>query len=82
VHHIYIGAVALVNTRVNGGVIVNVPGMPGFTDLVDGVSQGVLTLGLERNVKVNCGARRWAAQALPVLRDGIPGVLDVHVIPR
>jgi len=56
--------------------------MPGAADLVKRVDQGVLTLGLERNVKVDCGARRRAAQALPVLRDGVPGVLDVHVIPR
>ncbi len=38
-------------------------------------------MGLERNVKVDCGAGRGAAQALPVLRDGVPGVLDVHVVP-
>jgi len=56
--------------------------MPGAADLVKLVYQGVLTLGLERNVKVDCGVRRRAAQALPVLRDGVPGVLDVHVVPR
>ncbi len=38
-------------------------------------------MGLERNVEVDRGAVKWAARALPVLRDGTPRVLDMHVVP-
>jgi hypothetical protein len=50
-------------------------------DIVEDVDQGVLTVWLECNVKVNCGVRRRAADALPVLRDSVPGVLGAHVVP-
>jgi hypothetical protein len=50
-------------------------------DIVEDVDQGVLTVWLECNVKVDCGAQRRETQSLPVLRDGVPGVLGALVIP-
>jgi hypothetical protein len=50
-------------------------------DIVEDVDQGVLTVWLECNVKVDCGAQRWAAEDLPVLRDGVPGVFGALVVP-
>ena len=69
-------------TQLSRGVVVDVPLMRRLADLIKCVNQGVLTVGLERNVKVDCGAGRWVAHALPVLRDGVPRVLGVHVAPR
>jgi hypothetical protein len=62
-------------------MVENILRMPWAADLVENVDQGVLTLGLERKIKVNCGTGRRAAQAPPVLRDGVPGVHGVHVVP-
>jgi hypothetical protein len=50
-------------------------------DIVEDVDQGVLTVWLECNVKVDCGAQRRAALSLPVLRNGVPGVLGALVVP-
>ena len=50
-------------------------------DFVYGVNQGVLIAGLECNVEINRGASGRETTALPVGWDGIPGVLDTHVIP-
>ena len=81
VHGIWIRAVVLVRTHVSG-VVVDVLWMRRLADLIKCVNQGILTVGLERNVKVDCGAGRRVAQALPVLRDGAPRVFDVHVALR
>ncbi len=59
----------------------NVLWMLGAADLVESVNQGVLTVGLESNVEVDRSAGGRATQALPVLRDGVPGVLGLHIIP-
>jgi hypothetical protein len=59
-----------------------VPWVPRVADLGDGVNQGALLFGLECNIEVNGGSGRWLAQTLPVNWNGIPGVLDPHVIPR
>ena len=48
----------------------------------DGINQGTLPFRPECNVKVDPGASRWVAQTLSVDWNGIPGVLDLHVIPR
>src|SRR6266702_2177799 len=80
VHHICIRAVS---TRVSEGMMEHVPWMPGAADLVlEGVSQGVLAAGLEPNEEVDCGARRRTAQALPIIRDGVSGVLGVACHPN
>jgi|HubBroStandDraft_3_1064219.scaffolds.fasta_scaffold728530_1 hypothetical protein len=50
-------------------------------DLVQRVNQGVLVAGLESNVKVDRGVGGRIAQAFPVLRDGVPGVFDAHIVP-
>jgi hypothetical protein len=55
--------------------------MPGVADLVQGIDQGALPVGLESNVQVDGGACGRVAQALPVFRDGVPRVLRVHVVP-
>jgi len=62
--------------------VVDVPWVCRLADLVKYVDQGVLTVGPERNVKVDRGTGRRVARALPVLRDGVPGVLGLHVAPR
>jgi hypothetical protein len=56
--------------------------MPRVADLGDGVNQGTLPFGPECNVEVDPGAGGWVAQTLPVDWNGMPGVLDLHVIPR
>ena len=81
IHGIYTGAVDHVSTCVDGGMMKNMLWMPGAADLVENVNQSLLTLRLERKLKVNCGVGRRAAQAPPVLRDGVPGVRSVHVVP-
>ena len=52
------------------------------TDLGEGVNQGGLPFRLEYNMEVNSGASGWVAQSLPVDWNGIPGMLDLHVVPR
>lgn len=59
----------------------DVLGMSLAADLEERVNQGVLAGWLERNVGIYCGAERWAAQVLPILWDGVPGMLDVHIVP-
>ena len=39
-------------------------------------------VGLERKVEVDGSASGRVTEGLPVVRDGIPGVLDTYVIPR
>jgi hypothetical protein len=56
--------------------------MSRVADLVEGIGQGTLPVGLECDVDVDSGTSRWVAQTLPVDWSGIPGVLDPHVIPR
>ena len=53
-----------------------------LADLIEGIDQGTLLVGLECNIEINCGVRGWVAQTLPVDRNGMPGVLDLHVISR
>ena len=52
--------------------------MVGTADLVEGVDQGILTLGLERNVEVDRGFGGWVAQTYPAFGDGIPRMLHEH----
>ena len=59
----------------------NVLWIPGAADLVQHVNQRVLAVGFESNVEVDCDVGRRVAHGLPSLRDGIPGVLCVHVVP-
>ena len=56
--------------------------MPWVANLGDGVNQGDLPFGLDCNVEIDLGAGRWVAQTLPADRNGIPGVLDLHVMPK
>ena len=58
------------------------PWMPRVADLGDSVDQSALPFGPECNVQGDSGAGGWVAQTLPVDWDGIPGLLDLHVIPR
>lgn len=51
-------------------------------DFIEHINEGVLMMGLERDVEVDCGAGRRAAYAFPVRWNGRPRVLRVHVIPR
>ena len=51
-------------------------------DLRDGVNQGTLSIRLEYNVEVHSGASGWVAQTLPVDWNVMPGVPDLHVVPR
>ena len=51
-------------------------------DLRDGVNQGTFPVRLEYNMQVYSGTSRWVTQSLPVDWDGMPGVLDLHVVPR
>ena len=51
-------------------------------DLGDGVNQGSLLVRLEYNVEVDSRASGWVTQSLPVDWDVMPGVLDLHIIPR
>ena len=55
--------------------------MPGVANLGEGLNQGAPPFGLKCNVEPDRGAGGWVAQTLPVFWDGIPGVLDLHVIP-
>ncbi len=55
--------------------------MLGVADLVEGVNQGVLVVGLQREVEVNRCASGRVAQVLPILRDGVPCVLHPRFVP-
>ena len=55
--------------------------MSGVADLVEHVNQGVLVVRLEHNVEIGCGVGGRATKALPVIGDGIPGVLHMGVVP-
>ena len=52
------------------------------SDLGDGVNQGGLSVRLEYDVEINSSASGWVAQSLPVDWNGMPGMLDLHVLPR
>ena len=52
-----------------------------IADLVEGINPSVSAVGLQRNAKVDDGINGGVADALPFLRDGIPSVLCVHVVP-
>lgn len=54
--------------------------MLGVADLVERVNRGAHLVRLECNVEVDRGAGGQVAQAHPVLRDGIPRVLQAHVV--
>ncbi len=56
--------------------------MAGGADLVQRIDQGVIVMGLERNVEVNRGAGERGTKVLPVVWDGLPGVHHTHIIPR
>jgi hypothetical protein len=60
----------------------DVPWVARFADLVKCIDQGILALGHERNVEVDCRAIVRVTLANPVARDGIPLVLNNHVVPR
>ena len=52
-----------------------------IADLVEGINPSASAVGLQRNAKVNHGINGGVADSLPFLRDGIPSVLCVHVVP-
>src|SRR6266702_5608612 len=54
--------------------------MPWITDLVEGVNQVILTVGLEREVEVDRGFIGRVAQVLPVLWDVITYIYP-HFVP-
>ena len=54
--------------------------MPGLADLVNGVSQGVLVLGLESNIEIDSGVIGRKTQAEPVVRDVVPLVFYNHIV--
>ena len=56
--------------------------MPGLTDLMKDVSQGVLLVGLESNMEINRGTDGRGTQASPIVRDDVPLVFYNHVVPR
>ena len=56
--------------------------MLGITDFGDCLNQGTLPVRLEYNMEIDSGAIGWVAQSFPVDRNVMPGVLDLHVIPR
>jgi hypothetical protein len=56
--------------------------MLGAAHLIEGVNQGVLALGFECDIEVHCGSGRRETQALPILWDGVPCVLDAYIVPR
>jgi len=70
-----------VSTWASEGMMEDMLWIPGAADLVEHVNQCVLAVRLERNIEVDRGARGRVAHALPVLRDDIPRVLDMHVSP-
>ena len=52
-----------------------------ITDLIERVNQGVLSVRLERNVKVD-GCTGWGMTVeLPLRRNGAPRMLHPHVVP-
>ncbi len=55
---------------------------PGVADRVKRVSQGILAVRLEGNVKVDGCASCRVTNALPVGRDGIQPVLHQHIVPK
>ena len=50
-------------------------------DFVKGVNQSVLAVGFECNTEVYRGSLGRVSLAFPVLWDGVPCMLDLHVIP-
>ena len=56
--------------------------MPGITDLIESVNQGVLAVWLERNAQVNGRTDRGMTLVFPVLGNGVPRVLQSHVLPK
>ena len=55
--------------------------VPGLADFVKGIYQCVLTVRLESNIEIDGSALGRATQADPVVRDGIPLVLNKQIIP-
>ena len=53
-----------------------------MADLMKDVSQGVLLVGLESNMEINCGTDGRGTQASPVVRGDVPLVFYNHVVPR
>ena len=80
-HSICTRAVILVSTCVSKGGVADVLRMSRDADLVERVDEGILTVGLERNVEVDREVGGWVTQALPVGQDGIPRAHRVHVFP-
>jgi hypothetical protein len=52
-----------------------------LADLVQGIDQSVLAVGLERNMECDRGAVGGVTNADPVFREVIPLVLYKHVTP-
>ena len=53
-----------------------------IANLGDSIYQSTFLFRLEHNMEVDSGASGWVAQSLPVDWDGMPGMLDLHVVPR
>ena len=56
--------------------------MPGLADLMKDVSQGVLLVGLESNIKIDRGFVVGGSYADPVVWDDVPLVFFDHIVPR
>ena len=56
--------------------------VPGLADLVKDVNQGILLVGLECYMEIDCALVGRGTQAAPVVRGDIPLVFDNHVAPR
>ena len=56
--------------------------MLGVADLVKGVNQSALPVGLQRDVEFNHRPSGRVTMTLPVGWDGVPSVLDQHLIPN
>ena len=56
--------------------------VPGLADLVKDVNQGVLLVGLECYMEIDCALVGRGTQAAPVVRDDIPLVFYNQAAPR
>ena len=50
-------------------------------NLIECLDQGILAVGPECHMEIELDTSGWEAQALPVVGDGFPSVLDFHFIP-
>ena len=56
--------------------------VPGVANFVECVGQGVLAVGLECEVEVDCGVGGRGTKTLPVGQDGVPRVPHTYITPK